>query len=81
MTLELTYCLPVSEKDDHEAEFYQDSLGTSYTRSSSVEYFMSEDDGQTCEVSKRYRDAKTYLNSSTSGSDSSAYSARSLAML
>lgn len=75
-TLNLAYCPPVSEEEEDEAEFYDDSFSTSYTKSSSVQYFMSEDDRRTCEVLKRYRDTKIYMNPSTSDLDDlPAYSA------
>ena len=80
MTPNLPYCPPVSEKDEDddedEAEFYQDSLSTSYPRSSSAGYTMSDHDRYACDLLKRYRDSKTYFNSSASDSDDlPAYSA------
>lgn len=76
-TPDSAYCLPVSEEGEDEADFYEDSLSTSYTRSSSVQYSMSEDDRRACDVLKRYRDTKIYMNSSTSddSDDLPAYSA------
>lgn len=76
MTLNLAYSKPLSEEDEEEAEYDYDSSRTSYTGSSSAQYFMSEDDRRACEVLKRYRDTKIYMNSSTSDMDDlPAYSA------
>jgi hypothetical protein len=76
MTLNLAYSKPLSEGDKEEAEYDYDSSRTSYTRSSSARYFMSEDDRRACEVLKRYRDTKIYMNSATSNLDDlPAYSA------
>ncbi|GAM39333.1 hypothetical protein TCE0_034r10800 [Talaromyces pinophilus] len=75
MTPDLPYCPPLSEKDEDEdededeAEFYQDSLSTSYPRSSSAGYTMSDHERYACDLLKRYRDSKTYFNSSASDSD------------
>lgn len=78
MTPNLPYCPPVSkedeDEDEDEAEFYQDSLSTSYPRSSSAGYSMSDHDRYACDLLKRYRDSKTYFNSSASD-DLPAYSA------
>lgn len=78
MTPNLPYRPPVSEEDEDEdeAEFYQDSLSTSYPRSSSAGYTMSDHDRYACDLLKRYRDSKTYFNSSASDLDDlPAYSA------
>ncbi|RAO64509.1 uncharacterized protein BHQ10_000521 [Talaromyces amestolkiae] len=71
MTLSLAYCPPLSEEDESEgeAEFHQVSPSMSYTRSSSVQYPMSEGDRRACDVLKCYQDTKVYINSSTPDSD------------
>lgn len=82
VTFNLAYCAPLSEEEEDEAEFYNDSLSTIYTRSSSAGYTISETDRYACDLLKRYRDTKFYVSSSTSNSDDlPEYSTRPHAIL
>jgi hypothetical protein len=80
MTLNLTYCKPVSEEEekeeeeddddgDAEAEYSYDSLSTSYIRSPLAGHTLSEYDRYACELLKRHRDTKIYMTWFTSDSD------------
>ena len=72
MTLNLAYCPPVEEEgeeDDDGDEYLYDSFITSYTSASSEGQPISEHDRYVCNLLRRYRDTKIYLDSSTSELD------------